>query len=228
MEAIDAAIGAANSAQLDELARAVWGDYGHGRIDDTQARALVDAIDARRAAMTSRSRQGWAKGFSARQRPRTDERRRKVRSPDRHRSLARRRQLAASGAVPGSIAVHFTIGELAALSVIAREVQRTGSCTWPMDRIAAVAGVCRTTTRNAIRLAQRHGLISVEERRIDRWRSDTNVVTIRSPEWRAWLRLRSGRKNALPTDNHPLFQAKVGESSTAKCWGERTRAPVPG
>src|SRR4029077_3195166 len=103
---------------------------------------------------------------------------RPCRSPDKARSISRRRHLAASGAVPGTIAANFTTGEIAVLTVIARECQRRGSCTWFMDRIAAVAGVRRSTARNALRHAQTLGLVTVQERRHCGWRSDSNIVRI--------------------------------------------------
>ena len=49
--------------------------------------------------------------------------------------------------------------------------------------------------RNALREARRLGLVTVEERRLARFRNDTNVVCIVSREWSAWLRLaRSGER----------------------------------
>lgn len=171
----------------------MWGLYGRGHCDDDQANAFSGAIEARRAWLSGSARKGADKPLRARSGP--------CKSPDRARSIGRRRQLAASGAVPGTIASSFTTGELAVLTVIAREIQRSGSCTWFMDRIAAVAGVSRTTARNALRRARTLGLLRIEERRRHRWRNDTNVISILSPEWIAWLRLGGGGKKA-PTPNN--------------------------
>ncbi len=191
MNGIEATVGAATYEQLDDIARGMWRSYGQGHIDDIEANALSAAIDARRAALSGLGRIDRGKPATAS--------RRRCRSPERSRSIARRRQLAASGVVPGSIAVNFTQGELAVLSVIAREIRRTGACDWFMDKIAAVAGVCRTTARNALRQAQAMGLIALEERRRNRWRSDTNVITMLSKEWAIWLRLGGvGAKSRLP------------------------------
>ena len=209
MQGIEAAIGAANFAQLDDIARNIWIDHGRGLFDDERAETLSNAIEARRRTLAPSTREMPRKPATAHHGPP----RRRCRSPDRSRSIARRRQLAASGAVPGSITVHFTQGELAVLSVIAREVQRTGACDWPMDRIAAVAGVCRTTARNAIRQAQALGLITVEERRRNRWRSDTNVIGIVSAEWRQWLRIGGGRKNPTTTNNKLVLPVENVENS---------------
>ena len=54
----------------------------------------------------------------------------------------------------------------------------------------ALAGVCRKTVKNALKEAQRHGLLGIEERRLSAWRNAPNVVTITSREWGAWLRMR--------------------------------------
>jgi hypothetical protein len=103
--------------------------------------------------------------------------------------------------VPGTIAAHFTTGEIAVLTVIARQCQRSRSCDWFMDRVAAVAGVSRTTVRNALRQAQALGLISVQERRLTAWRSDSNIIRVVSLEWLAWLGLGGGRKKERTTNN---------------------------
>jgi hypothetical protein len=89
----------------------------------------------------------------------------RTRSPDRQTSLERRRRQAMSGAVPAKIAAAFTLGELAVLSVIARQCQRGGTCSLPIDAIAALAGVSRTTAQNTLRQARHLGLLEVKERR---------------------------------------------------------------
>ena len=120
MQDIKAAIEAATFTQLDDIARTVWGGYGT-LFDDDTAQALGDAIEARRRALAPSTREMPRK-------PATDRhgtRRRPCRSPDPSRSISRRRQLAASGAIPGAIAANFSTGELAVLTVIAREIQRS-------------------------------------------------------------------------------------------------------
>src|SRR5271155_2087282 len=85
------------------------------------------------------------------------------RSPDRQASLERGRRQAMSGVVPAKIAASFTMGELAVLTVVARQCQRAGVCILPVDAIAALAGVCRRTAQNAMRQARLLGLILVKE-----------------------------------------------------------------
>ncbi len=99
-----------------------------------------------------------------------------------------------SGIVPARIAANFTQGENAALAVIARQCQRTGVCVLPIDAIAALAGVSRTTVKNALRQARVLGLVLVKERRVPGLPSLTNVVRIVSKEWTAWLKLGGGVK----------------------------------
>ena len=218
MHDIQAAIEVATFTQLDDIARTVWSGYGT-LFDDDTAQSLGDAIEARRRALAPSTREMSHKPATTRHGPP----RRPCRSPDRSRSIARRRQLAASGAVPGSIAVAFTQGELAVLTVIAREIQRSGICEWFMDRIAAVAGVSRTTTRNALRQAQALGLITVEERRRNRWRSDTNLVTVVSDEWKQWLRLGGGRKKPGATNNQPEIHGEKRASFPVRSRHQRTQ-----
>ena len=55
--------------------------------------------------------------------------------------------------------------------------------------IAALAGVSETTVRRALRQAKVLGFVTVEERRLSRFRNETNVVSIISSAWTSWLRL---------------------------------------
>ena len=187
-EQFTVAAGAARRVtQLDEIARLLWRGHAEGHFDEIAAQAISEAIEARRATLRA-PRVSIAlsqlKAPTAHRRPVT---------PDKARSLARRRGLAASGAVPGRIAAAFTTGEAAALSVVAREAQRRGHCSLPIDAIAAIAGTCRTVVQGALRHARRIGLIAVTERPRPGQKSDTNLVTISSPEWQAWLRLGGDR-----------------------------------
>lgn len=179
---------------LDDIAKLMWRALAAGTIDEPAAERFTVAIEARRAVFRA-NRAAWTQkpmqGVVAPSRTPT--------SPDRAKSIERRRRHAASGALPPDIAASFTIGEQAVLSVIARQFQQTGSCTWFMDKIAAIAGVCRTTVRNAIRQAQALGLITVKERRIRWWRNDSNIVRLVARGWIRWLK-GSGCKKTTSTD----------------------------
>jgi len=116
-----------------------------------------------------------------------------------------------SGVVPARIAASFTTAELAVLTVIGRQCQRTGVCVLPVAAIAALAGCSRTSVKNAMRQARLLGLILVKERRIPGRKSLTNIVTIVSKEWLGWVKLGGGVKRLTTTDNH--FHSR-GESAS--------------
>ena len=84
----------------------------------------------------------------------------------------------------------MTPAEVAVLAVIAVQVAKHGACTLTVGHIAALAGVCNQTVRNAMREAGGLGFIRVEERRLTAWRNLSNRVIVTSSEWLAWLRLR--------------------------------------
>lgn len=108
-------------------------------------------------------------------------------------SAARRRRWAAAGYLPPRLAAAFTSGEQAVLAVVAMEIGKRGTCTLAMGHMAALAGVCATVAKRALRQARMLGLITVEERRLTGFRNDTNVIRVASTEWAGWLRLRMPR-----------------------------------
>jgi hypothetical protein len=113
-------------------------------------------------------------------------------------SMERRRSWAAAGRLPPALAARFTLAEQAVLAVVAAEVAKHGACTLTIGHIAALAGVSESTVRNAMREAHGLGLVRIEERRLTAWRNAPNRVTITSPEWLAWLRLRRAGEGAKP------------------------------
>src|SRR5215217_4772519 len=106
--------------------------------------------------------------------------------------MERRRRWAASGCLPPALAARFTLAETAVLSVVAAEVVKHGACTLTVGHIAALAGVCGQTVRNALKAAQGLGFVQVAERRVAAFRNKPNRVTIISREWLVWIRLRRG------------------------------------
>ena len=202
----EAAAAAKNTRAVDEIARLAWKAQVEGCLAYSDAEAVSAALQARRAAFAAGQGPRLASPVLGPPRPP----RRRPRSPDRQASLERRRRQAMSGIVPSKIAAHFTPGELAVLSVIGRQCKRGGACTLPVDAIAALAGVCRTTAQNALRAARLRGLLQVKERRIPRRKSLTNVVTVASPEWKGWLRLGNiGFKNMSPTGDKFRREAEL-------------------
>ena len=174
---------AAPRTALPAVASALWKAFGEGHLSEAEAEALSGLIEARALVPAPVARPRKAVGS----RPRTDA------------SMERRRRWAASGRLPPGLAARFTLAEQAVLAVVAAEVAKRGDCRLAVGHIAAVAGVSETMVRNALREARTLGLLTVEERRLARFRSDTNVVCIVSREWSAWLRLaRSGERGAGP------------------------------
>lgn len=218
---VAAIAGATSTAQLDELARTVWGAFGQGQIGEGAAATLSEAIEKhRRTFGTPRRTPGFTPRFKRGNRypPR-----------DRGRSLERRRRLAASGPMPPALASMFTCGELAVLRIVADEMRDSGGCDRSLGELAARAGVGRTTAQNAIRRAAREGLLSVRERPQIGRRNLPNVVTVVSREWLLWIergRAREpiGFKNPHPTDRPYIQRKKPQQIATRSRAGDNGQA----
>src|SRR4051794_3208820 len=150
---------AAPRVELAKVARLLWRAYAAGQITETEASALSEAIEARKA-IPATSKPAQRRAGS---RPRTGA------------SMERRRRWAASGCLPPAVAARFTLAEQAALAVVAAEHRKRGDCRLTNKEIADVAGVSISTARNAVRVARALGLISVTERRRTAFRNDSNV-----------------------------------------------------
>ncbi|MGX9984741.1 helix-turn-helix domain-containing protein [Methylobacterium fujisawaense] len=215
---------AAPRAALPAVTAALWRAYADGNVTEAEAEALSALIEERQVVSRSGRNLSGAQvlhspisvsaigvgpdraGCSRRaigSRPRTDA------------SMERRRRWAASGRLPPGLAARFTLAEQAVLALIAAETTRRKDCRLAIENLAAVAGVCRSTVKNAIREAVRLGLLTVEERAITGWRNDTNIVRIISAEWLAWLRL-ARRGDTLPNRKGqaaPVFSQRGGVKS---------------
>ncbi|WP_153005482.1 hypothetical protein [Aureimonas ureilytica] len=178
------AIASAVASRLDDLFRDVTSAVACAHISDEEASCLYAAIYARR-------REGpAAKAAPRRLHGRTGTifpSKRYQRSPDREASIRRRRSSASSGAMPPAIAALFSEGERAVLSVVVLEIRTNGVCGLCNDAIAARAGVCLTTAKNALRLAGRLGLILIERRPQKGRKNLPNLVSIVSAEWLVWI-----------------------------------------
>jgi hypothetical protein len=200
-------IGATRSmSTLDSFSRVIWAEHHAGRLTDDDAQACAEALEARRREVRGIDTVGVrapsvATAAKANGRPsHFPPKRRAARSPDRAKSIARRRLLAASGAMPPTLACDFTAGEQAVLRIIADEVRDKGCCALPMGAIAARAGVCETLARKALRMAARLGHVTIEERRRHKAPNRPNVVRIISREWLAWIKRGVGCKKVWATD----------------------------
>jgi hypothetical protein len=197
-EQFAAAIAAARTyAEIENTSRLLWAAHAEGHIPDAAAQAAAEAVEARKATLKGpRPSRASKRAYTA---PRP------CRSPDRARSIARRRSVAASGAVPSKIACQLTQGQVAVLSIIGGEVRRAGHCDLPINKIAALAGVSRRLTQNAIRQAERLGLILVEARPRPGQKSLTNLIEVISPEWISWLKIGIDRVQKTASHEYNLF-----------------------
>ena len=166
---------------LDLLAQKVWEGLARGEIGEVEAERFSQAIEDQRSLFRLKATQRASTATLKPVKPH--------RSPDKQRSLERRRKVAASGRMPPALACRFTLAEQAVLSIVASEVKRCGRCEWPIDKIAALAGCSRTTVQNALREASRLRLLNVSERRYRGRPSGYNVIKVVDAAWSAWLRL---------------------------------------
>ena len=181
------AVEAAPRVELPRIGEAMWKAWAQGLLADDEAQALADRIEARRALPP----------------PERPPQRRVGSRPRSADSMERRRSWAASGRLPPALASRFTLAEQAVLAVIAAEVAKRGACELALDHLAALAGVCRSSVKNALRQAHALGLVRIVERRLTAWRNLPNRISITSPEWSTWLRMsrRGGGGKSLPSTN---------------------------
>ncbi len=183
------AINQCHPRDLDELARQLWQCYALGAIGDADATLISYRIERRRhpqgrPSAAKRVRLPFQLGnfVGGRFTPRKPQR-----SPDRKASRDRRRMLGGSSALPDDLRSYYTEGERSALCIVAGEVKRQGICDFPIDKIAALAGVCRTTVQNALHKASRQGHVLVTGRPQRGRKNLTNIVRIISPKWLSWI-----------------------------------------
>jgi hypothetical protein len=208
---IAGAISRAQFSEVNALAHTLWKAHAAGHIDDAQAQQLAEQLEARRP-----KGEGSASSFAQ---PTVPPKRQ--RSPDKQASIERRRRLARASPVPPELVDQFTQGQLAVITVVAGEIQRAGACTWCLARIAAIAGVCETLVRDAIRKARNVGLLFSIERRRRGQKSLTNIVRVLRRSWGAWLRRIGCRKMQSTTD----VDSKNRASGAVESFGqERSRA----
>jgi len=197
-EEIRRAVTAAPRIKLPEIRSALYKAFAAGQLSEAEAEELDSLINAKAA-------------LPAEAAPR----RRVGSRPRSSASMERRRSWAAAGRLPPALASRFTVAEQAALAVAAEQVKQHGACTLTIGHIAALAGICPTSVKNALRTAQALGLLRIEERRLTAFRNLPNRVTITAPEWLSWLRIGpkgGGGKFVPPTNtrvkNRPRADAR--------------------
>ena len=207
----DAINTATSRDDLDQLARTMWRGHGEGAIGEDDATFLQSCIDRRRplASNTPRTAPGRSlrklagrlgTRFKPRQHPRC---------LDRKASRDRRRMLGGSAVMPPNLRHDYTEGQRAVLSIVAGEVKHHGVCDLPIDKIAALAGVCRTTVQTTLHEARRLFHIRITERPQPGRKSLTNVVEIASREWLMWIK-------RGPTAHRPIGSNSVKMASPTK------------
>jgi hypothetical protein len=190
-----AAIEAAPRERLSELSSALWKGFAAGAVSETEAEEMSLLIEARKATGAPHSPAG---GFQRGRATIIPPARKPQRPPVRSAAIERRRRWAAAGRMPPKLAAHFTLGEQAVLAVIALEVTKRNVCSLAIDAIAALAGVSESTVKRALKQARALGLLTIQERRLSRYRNDTNIVHVISREWLSWLELRRSGGGVQP------------------------------
>jgi hypothetical protein len=222
INALASAIDAAHPKQFDFLSRQLWQAHAAGHIPDQDAQSLAERLHSRRsdsdvaqgALFRLASSRTPAKGQTA---PRAFLRAPESKSPDRRRSIERRRRLAASGPMPPELACQYTVGELAVLRVVGDEIHAKGTCDRSLAEIAARAGVCRKLAQLTLRMAARDRLITVQLRPRPGRKNLSNVVRIVSTPWLVWMRHRNHRPTAaVQGEKNYLPRPKNLESSFSK------------
>jgi hypothetical protein len=143
-------------------------------------------------------------------------------SPDKRASRGRRR--AWSRNMPPAEAEHYPEGLRAVGGVIASECKRHGVCDWCVDKIAAMAGVCRSTVQTYLRWAQKLDHIEVQYRPVKGCKNLTNVIKIVSKSWLDWIK----RAPVLgPIGLKPASPTKTIDSSLEGAIGKLAEAMTP-
>ena len=177
-----------DDAQLDRVASRIWHIHSQDQLSDAAAEYLQQCVVRRRSAggpkqPIASAIDRLAGRLSSRFAPRKP-----PRSPDREASRHRRRMLGGSSALPDKLRQRYTEGNRAVLCIVAGEIKRNGVCDLPIDKIAALAGVCRTSVQNALHEARRLRHIRIVERPQPGRKHLPNIIEIIAPEWLAWIR----------------------------------------
>jgi hypothetical protein len=213
-------IAGAEIGQLDGMVRRIWDLHCRGELTDDEAECLDTAARKARGDGPRAGRPLAAAMTRAHRKPL-----RRV-PPDRAAAIRHRRELGGCGAFPRQVAGAFPTAQQAALTIIAHEVRRTGVCQLHVQEIADRAKVARRTVQNAVREAQRLGLVTVHARRLSPTKNLPNVIRIISAMWRTWLKLGGGavpRWGANAANCRPQIPVKEKERGCRGQQGAKLR-----
>jgi hypothetical protein len=205
-----------DDGQLDIIASRIWHIRGQDQLSDAAAEYLHQCVVRRRGAGGTKQPitstiQRLAGRLSSRFAPRKP-----PRSPDREASRHRRRMLGGSSALPDKLRQRYTEGNRAVLCIVAGEIKRHGICDLPIDKIAALAGVCRTSVQNALHEARRLRHIKIVERPRPGRKHLPNIVEIVAPEWIAWIKRSPSASAARTIGSKPVKMVSTTKSKYKK------------
>jgi hypothetical protein len=177
-----------DDGQLDNVASRIWYVRGQDQLTDAAADYLHHCVVRRRRAggrkqPVASTIQRVAGRLSSRFAPRKP-----PNSPNREASRSRRRMLGGSSALPHKLRHFYTEGNRAVLCIVVGEIKRRGICDLPIDKIAALAGVCRTSVQNSLHEARRLRHIRITDRPQPGRKHLPNIVEIIASEWLAWIK----------------------------------------
>jgi hypothetical protein len=181
--------------ELEHLARRMWGcEWAKGTINDDDANFLQTMINRRQPVARSPDRRpirGPAGRLGSFFKPRE---RRQLTDEQRKAARERRRVLGGSAVLPPQLRARYTLGQMAVLAIVAGEIKHHGICDLCIDKIAALAGVCRTTVQTTLHNARVFGHIRITPREQTGASGKkcapnlTNLIDIVSAEWRTWIK----------------------------------------
>jgi hypothetical protein len=190
---------AADTDALDDAIRLIWRGVSAGEISEDEAGVLENRAQSKRPPRSNgQAKQICAtasvakiRRFVGRQRPR---------SPDREASRRRWRRFGSSGVMPPQMRSAYSRGQLAVLWVVAREVRRSGVCGFPVDAIAAQAGVSYRQVQITLRKAAQFGHLQITARPRPGRKHLPNEIRIISQEWWNWAKAPQVSERPMKTE----------------------------
>jgi len=138
--------------------------------------------------------------------------------------VMRRRRLATRSNLPPNIADQLTFCENALLVILVSDNKTHGRCERSVKEKADIAGMSKSSVRAAERLFVERGWIKKTPRPHKDRKSDTNIITIISPELRLWIDKNHGCKISLPS-KIPFIRTRV-EMSQNRTTGAYNRQEI--
>jgi hypothetical protein len=214
------AIERAPFSDLNDLAHKLWKAHAAGHLDDAEAQGFAERIEAKRPKRVATS--GPPTSFRQIREPR-----KRQRSPDKAKSIARRRRLAKYAPLRPDTVEHFTTCELAVLYIVIDAIMRHGRCSLYIALIAARAGTCETKVRDALHKARNHALLYTNERRRRGQKSLANITWIANRRWGEWLRkVWDQRRRAWPSPEHDQASGCRNTRSTDDIFNQMAKPDV--